>query len=355
MINIGKIQSEFSSIVSSGYPRVSKLVIGTSTAGYTASQVDYLCDGTADQAEFIAAMNSLRSGGGQIIVLNGTYNFSGIVTLYSGVSLCGSGLSTNIITSSGFFYANGVNDLLIKNINFDFNSNTGDKNGIEIINSTNIKISDCKFSNLITENSCIYFRDGVIGAHIYNCCTNNCRAFYFGYNNTRKIKIYNNIITNSLSDRTTVSSPSISSYTGSSRYQVLSNVFINGSGNDAVTLDPSISSIIANNSVSGYTDPHNCNSLSVSNSSSTLISSNLMANNMDGVSFAGQSNANLYDMICNNLVIRGTGIPSDYVYYQGTISSNNYYSVFYNNMIMGKDVDIGSLSYYNTYSENKWN
>ena len=51
-----------------------RFVVGTSTAGHTAKDCDYLCDGTADQVEMNNAINALPSTGGEIVVLAGTYN-----------------------------------------------------------------------------------------------------------------------------------------------------------------------------------------------------------------------------------------------------------------------------------------
>lgn len=84
-----------------GGKRYARFVIGTSTAGWTAADCDYLCDGTADQETFLTAINALPSDGGEIKVLDGTYNFSDDLILFPtggtyNLSIVGSGWTTVI-------------------------------------------------------------------------------------------------------------------------------------------------------------------------------------------------------------------------------------------------------------------
>ena len=44
--------------------RTARFVVGTSTAGWTAADCDYLCDGTADDVEINAAIIALPATGG---------------------------------------------------------------------------------------------------------------------------------------------------------------------------------------------------------------------------------------------------------------------------------------------------
>ena len=46
-----------------GGKRVCRFVIGTSTAGWTAADCDYLCDGVDDNTEIQAALTALTGGG----------------------------------------------------------------------------------------------------------------------------------------------------------------------------------------------------------------------------------------------------------------------------------------------------
>lgn len=74
------------------------IVVGTSTAGYTSTDVDYLCDGVNDEVEIMEAFNQIKSGG-RIILTSGQFNIQGeLKTSYiSGdpsVVLQGQGAST---------------------------------------------------------------------------------------------------------------------------------------------------------------------------------------------------------------------------------------------------------------------
>lgn len=55
---------------------LANFVIGTSTAGWTAADCDYLCDGTDDNVEIQDAINALPESGGRISILSGVYNIS---------------------------------------------------------------------------------------------------------------------------------------------------------------------------------------------------------------------------------------------------------------------------------------
>jgi hypothetical protein len=56
--------------------RFETIVIGSTGAGYTAADVDYLCDGTNDSTQFAAAHTALPTEGGEIKILNGTYKLT---------------------------------------------------------------------------------------------------------------------------------------------------------------------------------------------------------------------------------------------------------------------------------------
>lgn len=89
--------------------RPARFVIGTSTAGWTESDCDYLCDGTADDVEIKAAISALPSGGGEVLLLDGTYNISSSIAISkANVVLRGSGPSTVLKRMFDSTSANGV-------------------------------------------------------------------------------------------------------------------------------------------------------------------------------------------------------------------------------------------------------
>ena len=85
----------------SGGKRTCRLVVGTSTAGWTDADCDYLCDGTDDQVEINAAIQALPSGGGEIVILDGTYNITATIAMNKdNVKLSGNGTATKLVVTS---------------------------------------------------------------------------------------------------------------------------------------------------------------------------------------------------------------------------------------------------------------
>lgn len=78
--------------------RTARFSIGTSTNGWTANDCDYLCDGTDDQVEINAAIQALPSGGGEIVILDGTYNINATINIrIDNVTLSGNGSNTVLV------------------------------------------------------------------------------------------------------------------------------------------------------------------------------------------------------------------------------------------------------------------
>lgn len=61
--------------------RTARFIVGTSTAGWTAADCDYLCDGTDDQVEINAAIQALPAEGGEVVILDGTYNIAASIEI----------------------------------------------------------------------------------------------------------------------------------------------------------------------------------------------------------------------------------------------------------------------------------
>lgn len=75
--------------------KVCRFVVGTSTAGWMASDCDYLCDGTADEEEIQAAIDAMPDGG-TVVLLEGTYVLSNTWLVISNdhVTIRGAGSAT---------------------------------------------------------------------------------------------------------------------------------------------------------------------------------------------------------------------------------------------------------------------
>lgn len=176
--------------------RTCRFVIGTSTAGWTDSDCDYLCDGTADDIEINAAIQALPETGGKIVILDGVYNITKEIEINkNNTHISGNGGATifkrgwhsenhggeDSVFFSGLVLLQNNDSCSIKNITFDNNKENyesidGSYNAaICINNSTN---------NIVSDNIFI----GSDDKDIRICSNNN-----FIVNNTIKSTKNNNI------------------------------------------------------------------------------------------------------------------------------------------------------------------
>ena len=115
--------------------KTARIVIGTSAAGYTTDDVDYLCDGTDDQNKINTAIKSLPINGGEIKILDGVYNITSPISIIEkdNIRISGSGKSTQLKrmwdsdTVQGVFTLTGatgiyLSDLFINNNETEFES-----------------------------------------------------------------------------------------------------------------------------------------------------------------------------------------------------------------------------------------
>jgi len=72
-----------------------RLTFTIGTVAHAAADVDYTCDGVADDVQFQAALNALPAAGGKLVVLTGSYAFTATVTrAIANVTIEGNGLSS---------------------------------------------------------------------------------------------------------------------------------------------------------------------------------------------------------------------------------------------------------------------
>ena len=96
-LDVNEVKGEVTEHKADGtqHAKTARFVVGTSTAGWTSADCDYLCDGTADQTEINAAITDLPATGGEIVILDGTYNISAKIDVNkSNVSIVGNGNAT---------------------------------------------------------------------------------------------------------------------------------------------------------------------------------------------------------------------------------------------------------------------
>ena len=85
--------------------RTCSVVVGTSTAGWTAADCDFLCDGTDDQVEINQAIALLKEHGGELAILAGEYTLSAnmeIANMGADVAITGNAGAT-VLNLSGSF------------------------------------------------------------------------------------------------------------------------------------------------------------------------------------------------------------------------------------------------------------
>ena len=135
------------------------------------SATDYTCTGTNDHAIINQAINALPSGGGKIILLEGTYNCSGAITIAKdNVTFEGMGAGTVINTTysdwTGAIAASGAN-VRFKNFTFTGSDITSGRNGIRIT-GTRAVVEGVRFS---TFDKAIYVQNS--DAACYSSFTKN--------------------------------------------------------------------------------------------------------------------------------------------------------------------------------------
>ncbi|MCL2272402.1 MAG: hypothetical protein FWC19_06340 [Treponema sp.] len=92
------------------------LVIGTSTAGHTAAEVDFLCTGTNDQNVINNAINALPEGGGKIIIREGNYNTTATCTISNRKNITIEGMGMEATHITGWFTLNNCSNITFSKI-----------------------------------------------------------------------------------------------------------------------------------------------------------------------------------------------------------------------------------------------
>ena len=288
--------------------RVARFVIGTSTAGWTAADCDYLCDGTADDVEIIAALNDLPATGGEVVILDGTYNITESINVpKDSVSLRGNGNAT-----------------ILKRMYASTGSDSGvTARGVITLNNRNL----CTVSGLrVTSGS----YEGAVNASIYLFSSR-----------------YNEIKDNTLDKNKYGSGISM---TASSNNTITGNCCNNNNLNISLTTSN-------DNVITGNCCNNNGSGISMTTSSNNTITGNTCNNNTgeygSGISMTTSSN----NTVTGNTCIIGTGDASNYTATQHTIKlkgTDNKYNLISNNNCMGKAVtNEGGTG--NTLVNNKYN
>lgn len=286
-----------------------RLVIGTSTAGWLQADCDYLCDGTNDEQEFNTAIQFLNTySGGEIVVLDGTYNISTAIAIsVPNVSLIGNGnttilkslsASTNLmnVTASGFHIANMSLEGNIQQDCINISSAGG-----------NVMVENVAFSGA---DNAIYSEGGA-GQFINNQFVNNkCGIYLVSSNNIVNANIFNTCS--------------------------IWGVCIEGNSN-----------IVSNNTFT------NCGTAvySETSSSGANIVNNVMIDNNTGIYVNSLTNST----ITGNTIYRGAGSSGSYTTSQYTIQMLGCSNCMVtNNLIPGKDIVVDLPNINTMLFMNKW-
>lgn len=324
--------------------RTCRFVVGTSTAGWTSEDCDYLCDGTADDVEINAAIQALPSTGGEVVILDGTYNITATIAMNKdNVTLSGNGAATvlkRMWSGSGTGVITVTSDYCtVQNLQIDGNkSSYASGDGIYLSSSSN---------NIVIGNTC---NNSVNGIYLYssdnntitsNICIANTNGIYLSSISSR----YNAIAGNACNEN--------------GKYGIcLSNSYSNAitgntcNGNNAGIYFSNVSS---NNTIIGNVCSGNANGIfspsgSSQNKNITITGNTCNNNSISGIALTSLTNST----VASNICIRGDGTPSDYTSSQYTIrmQTNTQDNIITGNNIMGKNyVDSGTN---NTFANNKY-
>ena len=273
--------------------RVARFTIGTTQNGWTAGEVDYLCDGVDDQEEIIQALNDLPATGGEVVILDGTYNITASINIpKDNVSLRGNGNATilkRMYNSTDTKSGPTAGGLITLN----------EKSGCKI---QGLQIDGNRATYTASYNCGIYLSSSSDNTITGNTCTNNNYGIdlYSSSNNT----ITNNTCT----------------------YNSKFGIWLYNSNNNTIT---------------GNTCNNNNNyGIDLYSSSNNTITGNTCNNNSySGIYLASSRN----NTITGNTCIRGTGTPEDYATAQYTIllsGTGNNYNLISSNNCMGKAVEV---------------
>ena len=325
----GKLASEVLPETSSG-KKYATLVVGTTASGHTAADVDYLCDGTADDVEITAAIQALPETGGKILIREGTYNLNAGMTIdKTDITVEGMGGSTvlkRVFDSGGGNKPNSM--FLISGFNFSFYNLTIDGNYPNIsngataipciyLNTTVEYFKADKITIVQSKGNCIEKVNGKSIILITECSFLNCQGGlnfdFFANPKSKSITITNNYFYNIyntciLSEglRTIISnnvvyndfSANSDGFTLGENGVVTGNVLLyetlQTTGNSKYGISAGNNCIIANNSIVNYKT-----GVSLMGITKSMISNNNILANDQSINIDSYSSNN---MVVGNLV-----------------------------------------------------
>ena len=327
----------------SGGKRTCRFVVGTSTAGWTAADCDYLCDGTDDQVEINAAIQALPSGGGEIVILDGTYNIAATIAMNKdNVKLSGNGNATvlrrmwdsknweGVVTITAVNGNCCISDLFIDGNKSIYNSSSDC--GIYLFGSSNNTITNITCNN----NYSAIFQHKNSGGNIItgNICNNNSNRAIYLYQSEDNTIITNNICNNNYNG--------ISLSADSKNGNTVTGNICNNNNDSGIYVSSE------HHTITGNTCCNNGRGIYASSASFTTITGNICYNNERGIYLASLD----HSLVSDNTCLRNYYTSSQHTIY--LYGNYNNYNLIANNNIMGKNyVSEGGTG--NTFVNNKYN
>ncbi len=160
-------------------------IVVAASDSYNKSGAAYICDGTDDDVEIQAAIDSLPVGGGKVVLLEGIYTISATVTVDKPCNIKGAGLGITIIylddTSNVdvFTIPTGQVDVTIRDLTIDANhaNNATDGNGIFCTNDNfncvfeNLEIQNCREHGIFVDSTGTFSKVTINNCDIHDCLT----------------------------------------------------------------------------------------------------------------------------------------------------------------------------------------
>lgn len=163
--------------------RAATLVVAASDAlAHVKAQADYVCDGTADNAEIQTAINAANAaGGGTVALSNGTFNIAVAVVMKASTSLFGQGWRATTLRIANNVNVNAIEIpvaatyAMVSDLGIDGNAgnNAGAGIGIYSLNAVHPSLENLFIINC--QDNALYIQ-GVDGLYM-----NNVKTFYSGH------------------------------------------------------------------------------------------------------------------------------------------------------------------------------
>lgn len=152
------------------------LVAATDAPARVKAIAQYLCDGTTDQTEILQAVAALPSGGGTVLLSEGTFSIDAVLTnpFVSGLTLRGQGRDVTVIklangaNSRLITHSTAVSNVTLADLTIDLNGSNqsdgaarDDRSGLHLINVTGLQllnstIKNCRHGAAVRMSICDY-------------------------------------------------------------------------------------------------------------------------------------------------------------------------------------------------------